>query len=366
MSSLLQLSDNGQRDALAALVKREFGATLESTTPISPGLGNRRFFRLRLANSTGEAPASVIVRAEAEESTDKRAQGVAPEPALEPLRTFLDTAGVPVPKVYAEDSDLCVLLLEDVGDNSLEHAVAGASTDDRIALYQEACALIPMLQRLEAPEPVIPAFERFLDRALLQSKAERVIGWALPWWLGRPPNSGEQEVVKAVYDRIADVCEDAPARLSHRDLKAANIHIREGGAVGERLVLIDIQGAFMAPPEYDLVCLLRDSHVRLPAQEVALHIASTRVALPDAPKEAEFAERFALLTLARVAKDAAHYIHASIHGEDARYLPFVPTARKVLKEAVARCSDTDPVLQRFADLIYDFKEPRGLHDSEPQ
>lgn len=362
MSSLLRLNPDALRDALATLVGRELGAKLLQLESIAPGLGNRRFFRLQLAaEANAVQPSSVIARVEAPEDPAKRAAGVAPEPPLEPLRSFLEAAGIPVPKRYGADPGLGVELLEDLGELSLEQLAREAKPAQRKALYAEACCLIPRLQRLEAPEPPIAAFERQLDRALFESKARRVVEWALPWWLGRDPSAAECEVVKRTFSRIADVCADAPLRLSHRDLKAANIQLREAAPEGARLVLIDLQGAFMAPPEYDLVCLLRDSHVPLPSDEVSQHLAATRPALPDAPAPEPFVERFTLLSLSRVAKDAAHYIHAFTAEGDARYLPLVPTARQILRDAASRAATWDPALQRFADLVHGLREPGAEH-----
>ena len=369
MSFLLRLSDKDRDHALAALVKRALGADLLEIEPIAPGLGNLRFFRLRLAKTAEnkdedeEQPTRLIARVEAEEDGDKRADGVAGEPPLEPLRHFLEQAGIPVPKRYGGDAELAVELLEDLGSTSLEAAVGTASRTLRAELYDEACALIPRLQQLEAPHPKLAAFERRLDRPLFESKAFRVVNWALPYWLGREPNPAECEVVRATFSLIADTCDSAPLRLAHRDLKAANIHLRHGAPKGQRLVMIDLQGAFMAPPEYDLVCLLRDNHVCLPIGDVMAQLETTRPKLPDAPEPEIFDRRFTLLTLSRVAKDAAHYINAFTTAGDARYLDFLPTAREYLREASLRASGWDPVLQRYADLIESLREPEK-QDSE--
>jgi aminoglycoside/choline kinase family phosphotransferase len=358
MSSLLRLSDEQRRRALAALVKRALGTELVEIEPIAPGLGNRRFFRLRLAESRDAGqPSRVIARVEAEEDRAKRPDGVAGEPTLEPLRGFLEEAGIPVPKRYGGDAELCVELLEDVGSTSLEAAVGTASRALRAELYDEACALIPRLQRLEAPSPKLAAFERRLDRPLFESKADRVVNWALPYWLGRDPTPAECEVVRATFSLIADTCAPAPLRFSHRDLKAANIHLRHGASKGNRLVLIDLQGAFMAPPEYDLVCLLRDSHFSLPIGDVMAQLEITRPKLPDAPVAEIFDRRFTLLTLSRVTKDAAHYINAFTTAGDTRYLDLLPTARQYLCEAASRAAGWDPVLQRYGDLVDGLREP---------
>ena len=247
-------------------------------------------------------------------------------------------------------------MLEDLGDNSLEIAATSGSTVERRALYREACSLIPRLQRLTPVEPAPEAFDRRLDRELMKSKAERVIKWALPWWLGRAPTKGECQVISGSFSRIAGVCEAAPARFSHRDLKAANIHLRKNAEAGERLVLIDLQGAFLAPPEYDLVCLLRDSHVPLPTAEVSAHLEEVRPLLPDPPEPEIFMHRFTLLTLSRVGKDAAHYIHAFTDNDDSRYLRLLPAALSTLREAATRATQFDPAFESLASLIHELRD----------
>ena len=96
-------------------------------------------------------------------------------------------------------------------------------------------------------------------------------------------------------------------------------------------MLLDLQGAWLAPPEYDLVCLLRDSYVELPEREIAAHLERVRPELPDAPAPEAFAERFDLLTLARKGKDHALFHFVARTRGDARYLRFVPTTVRQLR-----------------------------------
>jgi aminoglycoside/choline kinase family phosphotransferase len=116
------------------------------------------------------------------------------------------------------------------------------------------------------------------------------------------------------------------------------------------LLLIDLQGAFLAPPEYDLVCLLRDSYLPLDEELVRSEGERIRSELPDAPPSDEFALRFDLLTLTRKGKDHARFLVALGRGETrfARYL--APTAR-LLRGAAARTRDVAPPLARLADLV---------------
>jgi aminoglycoside/choline kinase family phosphotransferase len=116
--------------------------------------------------------------------------------------------------------------------------------------------------------------------------------------------------------------------------------------------MIDFQGAFLAPPEYDLVCLLRDSYVELADDEVAGLLARVRPQLPDAPESEEFTRRFDLLTITRKGKDLARFLYAATERGDARYLSYVPRTLRTLRAAADRAAVRDPELRDFADLCH--------------
>jgi hypothetical protein len=105
------------------LVESQLGVSVRSIAPLRAGLGLRRFFRV----ATSGTPATLVARVEAPEDDAGRPMGAAPEPPLEPLRGFLEAAGLPVPARLGGDDAAGITLLEDVGDTTLEDAVAAAS-----------------------------------------------------------------------------------------------------------------------------------------------------------------------------------------------------------------------------------------------
>lgn len=331
---------------LRALARRALGAEVASLEPLTGGLGHRRFYRLRLA---GSAPRSCVARVDRGEP----APGVPPEPPLEPTRAFLETHGLPVPRRLGGDAGID--LLEDAGSRALAAVAPGASDAERRALYEEACDLVPRLQRLADPSGGVPAFGRRLDAALLALKARRFCAASLPAGLGRAPSAAEERVVAEAFARVREAVEAAPLRLAHRDFQSANLLVDESRPAGARLVMIDLQGAFLAPPEYDLVCLLRDSYVVLSDTEVRAHAERVRPALPDAPAPEVFARRFDLLTIARKAKDHALFHEVAARG-DPGWLHHAPATLGYLRSAAARLAADDPCFARFAALLDAMRE----------
>jgi aminoglycoside/choline kinase family phosphotransferase len=343
-------SDAALETSLESCVKAAMGARVLAVEWLSGQLGRRRFARLRLE---GAAPATLVARIEAPEDPAGRPLRGDPEPPLEPIRALLEAAGLPVPRSYGGDPEAGIELLEDVGSEPLLAAAATASAAELHDLYTEACNLVPRIQRVGPAD--VAAFERQLDDALFAYKAELFLAEAVPT-RGHEASAAEAEAVRGAFRRVAEVTRGAPTRLAHRDLQSANLHLRSGAAPGARLVMIDLQGAFQAPPEYDLVCLLRDSYVELDDRELEQQLARVRPLLPDAPDPESFAHRFDLLTLTRKGKDLARFLYAARERNDRRFLPYLPATLRALRAAAERTARRDAVFVPLAEILAELPE----------
>lgn len=350
MSPLLRLTvstDSARRiaDRIRSLAEDALGAPVANVEPLAAQLGLRRFFRVAMAS--GPVP-SLVARVDQSEDPSGRPGGVAPEPPLEPIRALLERHGLPVPACYGRDEADGIELLEDVGDHTLRAAAETASGDELRALYHSVCDLVPRIQAIADPgRPQVAAFRRRLDAELIAYKGRLFSSWVLA-----SDDAAARECVDAAFAVVAAAAADAPQRLAHRDLQSANIHLR----ADRTPVLIDLQGAFLAAPEYDLVCLLRDSYVDLTDAEVAAQAERVRSALPDAPQPEEFLRRFDLLTISRKGKDLARFIQAASERGDERFLTYVPRTLQLVRAAATRSAERDPHLADFAELCHE--EPR--------
>lgn len=344
-------------DRLAAFVGERMGRRVVAIEPIAAGMGARRFHRLVF--ETG-LPRTLVARCEPEFSGGAPQPGVPsavlpaapawlPEPPLEPLRRFLEEAGLPVPQSAGHFPELGLELLEDVGSTSLLRAAAS----DRDALYQAACALIPQLQRLDAPAERISAFARRYDAALVETKRWKWLHWAIPGLLRRMPTDAEVRETTRLFRAIAEELEQAPRRLAHRDFKAENLHLRPSSGRGlPQLVMIDVQGAFMAPPEYDLVCLLYDLQAELDELRVWRWFEQTRPTLPDAPDPATARRRFDAIAVTRLCKDVAHVVYAGLARGDRRRWHEIPRGLALLERAATRLEAGFPGTATLISVIH--------------
>lgn len=339
--------DDALTRQLGELVQRQVGAPARAFETVPAGLGTRRFVRIHVDDP---ARTTLIARIEAPEDPAIRPAGIPPEPRLEPLRSFFEASGIPVPRSFGSDPVLGVDLLEDLGSENLAHALAASDSERGHLLVQEACRWIPEFQRLERA-PNIEAFDRHLDHRLFRYKAEQVIEWVLPRVLSSQQSNSAADVVREAFDYVAQHAAAAPQRLAHRDYQSTNILLRPGSPPGSELAIIDFQGAFMAPPEYDLVCLLRDPHANIADAWVEEQLQQVRPLLPEPPAADVFELRFNLLTLSRCGKDLARHLYAAdVHGET-RFQHLQAPLGQSLKRASNAVSSTESVLANLAEIF---------------
>ena len=217
-------------------------------------------------------------------------------------------------------------------------------------MIQEACRWIPEFQRLERA-PNVEAFNRQLDGRLFRYKAEQVIKWVLPHALASHESTSAADVVRRAFDLIAEQAASAPQRLAHRDYQSTNIHLRPSAPPGSQLAIIDFQGAFLAPPEYDLVCLLRDPHAHIEEDWVGEEVNQVRSQLPEPPSADDFQHRFNLLTLSRCGKDLARHLYAAEVRGDPRFHDLQAPLARSLKRAAEAVSPSGIVLADLAEIF---------------
>ncbi len=346
-------------DRIEALIANRFPGIRLHTVRIPAGLGDRRFYRLSLDASLStrsdqaEIPETLIARVEPKpvgRPAPKTPFTWQSEPSIEPIRTLFEQAGLPVPRSYVHDSELGIDILEDVGSRTL----ANTHDEDQRQRYLEASALIPRIQALRDSSVPTPAFRRFMDVDLIRTKAAKLVHWSFPGLLGREATEQERASIESGFNAISELVFRASRKLSHRDFKAENLLLKCSGmgAEPERLIMIDVQGAFMAPPEYDLVCLVRDMQVELPEALVEEVREASLANLATATAREESRERFEALSVVRLAKDISHVVDAARSRGDTRRWHEIPNGLRLLDNAAHQLERTFPLARDLSFVIH--------------
>jgi aminoglycoside/choline kinase family phosphotransferase len=182
------------------------------------------------------------------------------------LARIFERADLPVARVLHVLPKAGALVVEDLGDETLETALAHAGSDaspTRGVVYRSAVRLAvdiatrgtDALSRSDRAQGPALDEERFLFE--MNFFLEHYVGG----FLGRKEVAND---VREAVERLAVTAASHPRVLCHRDYHSRNIMVREGGA----LALVDIQDARWGPDTYDLASLLRDAYVDVSENEV--------------------------------------------------------------------------------------------------
>ncbi|HET6437671.1 MAG TPA: phosphotransferase [Anaeromyxobacter sp.] len=308
-----------------------------SATPVRRLAGHasmRSYWRV------GAPPATLVVMVMPLDARPEEVTKGGP-PAVNPfvdVQSYLVRLRVRVPAIHAFLEAEGLMVLEDLGDETLEARLLAG--DDPERLYGAA---VDTLARLRAAAELRPdrciAFTRSFDYDLYHWELLHFLEWGLEAFRGARLSPGEREVVDRDFARIARALEAEPKGFTHRDYQSRNLMVLPSG----EQAVIDFQDALLGPRQYDLVALLRDSYVELPAPFVEAMIARYLAALEAAGglrlDAAAFRSTFDLLTVQRKLKDAGRFVFIDRVKKNPDFLRSIPASLRYVREAFGRRPD---------------------------
>jgi aminoglycoside/choline kinase family phosphotransferase len=312
------------REALARYLDSEFpGATVE---PLTGDASARRFFRVSLP---GGATRVVMDYGESftEETADQRANRLFEAAAL-PVARILDAAPVPG-----------CLILEDLGNLTLDRALAGASTVECGLLYEAAVDLVVEI-RVEGTRAL-----RHSETRRWPALDSRRFRFEMDYFLehyarGLAAKSFLPSKLERLLHELADRAADTPPRvLCHRDFHSRNLMVGGDGS----LAMVDIQDARWGPDTYDFASLVRDGYVDLDESEVERLLERYRRALPDAPSVERFRARFDVVAAQRMIKALGTFGYQVGRLGRERYRSAIPRTLERLRRLLPISQETAPL-----------------------
>ena len=249
---------------------------------------------------------------------------------------------VPVPEIYDFDTELGIVVLEDLGNTTLESALTAATPEQRDMYYDEAVELIATIQsggRRLASTPH-PAFALAFDVAKLSSELDFFLSHFLESHRRCRLSVELRTRLDDEFRILATEISEESRVLCHRDFHSRNLMVHEG-----KLHVIDLQDARMGPDTYDLVSLLRDSYVEL-EQTTVDRLIDRYGALTHVTDDAALRRRFSRTALQRNLK-ALGTFGAQIETKgNSRYRSAIPRTLGYLRQTLqsddryARLHDT--------------------------
>jgi aminoglycoside/choline kinase family phosphotransferase len=266
--------------------------------------------------------------------------------------------GVQVPAVKDLSPDEGLVLLEDLGDLTLERKFwENQSQKMSVPFYKLS---LDELIKMHYPS----TFDRGNCTAFkMEFDVEKLL-WEMNY--GREhlltklckieiPEKQKQEIDR-IFTRICTILHEEPKFIAHRDYHSRNIMLKLG-----RARIIDFQDARLGSIQYDLVSLLRDSYVNMEddmARELITYYLEqrrefakglgSRHSLED-PSLDHFNYIFEIQTIQRCFKACGSFASFKNLRDDTRYLKYLAPTLQRVKTSLSRFPEFKP----FQDVLND-------------
>jgi aminoglycoside/choline kinase family phosphotransferase len=250
-----------------------------------------------------------------------------------PLRwshEHLEAIGVPVPKIHSVFPAEGIVLLEDLGDTTLQAALDADPSRDRLPFYRQAVEILVLLQERGTRELPAgsPCRRTALDEEKLLWELDHFFKHFVLGYRGSRPSRGEEAILRSFFGWLSASLDRAERVLCHRDFQSRNLMVTPAG-----LKVIDYQDARMGPVSYDLASLLRDSSLDLDVslrEEAIRHFLSLRRVLgPE-----EFREELDRMALQRNIKDLGTFGYQVHQVGNPAYERYIPRTMAMVRQAL--------------------------------
>jgi aminoglycoside/choline kinase family phosphotransferase len=324
------------RDPVQEYIERTDRGGSVRVVPLTGDASDRKYFRML----SQEEPSRVL--------------SLYPGPFEYQSMPFVNVAGllgrmpVPIPTILDHADDLGIILLEDLGDVTLQAHLGAAPPADHAALYRQAVSLIEVMQRRGAElasDEYLPYRVAF-DVEKLTWELDFFIKHFLEAYRGVVLDEATRRALRAECAVIVEELAAEPRVLCHRDYHSRNLMLHGG-----ELYIIDFQDARMGPDTYDLVSLARDSYADLSDQAVDDLIAYFLALKGLAGREREFRERFDLMALQRNMKALGTFGYMTIAKRNPVYIQYIPRTLRYVRDNLIAHDRFDRLHEILAGLV---------------
>lgn len=272
------------------------------------------------------------------------------------IQRYLKSLELPVPEVLAWDEKSGCVLLQDLGDRSLENAVTNATTEFKLFYYKKVLDLLITMQDKTQKNQTqdCTAYHRHFDAELLQWEFNHF----LEYGISDRKNIGLSDEIKTQFTTltapIAGAIANLPQGFTHRDFQSRNLMFKDYA-----FTLIDFQDALVGPVVYDLVALLRDSYLNITSSELDALLNYYLSKLPDSHpyfgKNNQLKSDFHLVTLQRKLKDAGRFQYINTVKGNPLFLAFVPQSLSYVKNAFENLSAHQGLRTFIAEFVEELR-----------
>jgi aminoglycoside/choline kinase family phosphotransferase len=271
-------------------------------------------------------------------------------PFLNVLHHF-EKHDVHVPKVISLSKEEGFVLLEDLGDLTLERKFWESQNQEQaLEFYQRS---IDEIIKIHYPctadrKPEYAAFKIEFNTERLLWEMNYAREHLLEKFLHLKYDAKQGALLDKHFHSVCERLHNEPKFIAHRDYHSRNLMIKTG-----KMRVIDFQDARLGAVQYDLVSLLRDSYVDLnddmAASLMDYYLERRKEFIPKAVDREHFDKIYELQSVQRCLKACGSFASFFNTRNDTRYLKYIRSTLQRVRKALLRFPEHRDLLNLLTD-----------------
>lgn len=256
------------------------------------------------------------------------------------IASLLSAHQIAAPEILCNDIKSGVLVMQDLGDTDIATALKHNPAQE-VEQYRTAIDVLCRIQNIPNPDGLLT-----LTPTVGADMLEPFFTFFAP-----TATAAQGLNIMQSLSGIMAATLTGPLCLSLRDYHAENLIWRPDQTGTDRIGVLDFQDAFLAPPEYDLVSLLRDARRDVSAQTHA--DATAYFAQSTGKSLAGVQSRCAVLGVQRNLRILGIFARLAQREGKSGYLALIPRVRQHILNDLSH-----PVMRPMQDLLLPLLEER--------
>ncbi|MDO4184247.1 MAG: phosphotransferase [Rhodospirillales bacterium] len=246
-------------------------------------------------------------------------------PEFVELSFFLRSHGACVPEVLSQNIAEGLLILEDLGNNSVHNLLTPDNEKD--FYLKSARALAKVTNIVERPS----CAKTFGKKELLHD-VRLFTDWYIPMSAGHPLSEKDKKDFLDLIDTLSNMAFKVPNRLMLWDYHIDNIMLPPHS---QECAIIDFQDAMWGPLTYDIVSLLAADR-RTASPETITATKDAFFAMLDGVDRSDFDDSFAFMSMYRHMRVLGRFTTLTMVNRKEKYFQYIPQTWAMLEHALQR------------------------------
>lgn len=252
------------------------------------------------------------------------------------VNPFIDVARqfkkihVSIPQIIDYNEQEQIMLLQDLGDTTLESYISECDLPEIESYYKEAVRIIVKMQQgYEFIDNSSVIKNRYFSPYVIKKEISEFTKYGLKYGNNSQIDTCKRLIKEQLIPYLTQKIGKMETSTIHRDFQSRNLMINNGV-----LTVIDFQDAMTGPLTYDLVSLLRDSYIILNRSMVD-RLLNFYCELSN-KNSSELFLNFDIVTIQRKLKDAGRFMHLAQNKQNKSFLKYFDDTMQYVFDAFER------------------------------